>query len=155
MSQANPTDAETDAYAGHYVLHGDQSKAFRVAFPDSKAKPEAIHAKASAFHKINKVQLRIDELKAQVREVAEKEFKIDAEWVLRQAVKVHERCMQAEPVMSQGAPTGEYKFEAAGANKSLELIGKHIDVQAFQEKIELGANETLVPWGSVKSGVDE
>ena len=61
------------------------------------------------------------------------EVKIDAQWVLRQAVKVHERCMQAEPVTDRdGAPIGEYKFEHSGANKALEIIGKHVDVKAFE-----------------------
>lgn len=62
-------------------------------------------------------------------------LQIDSDWVLRQAVKVHERCMQGEPIIDRdGAFTGEWKFEHAGANKSLELIGKHVDVQAFSEK---------------------
>lgn len=78
------------------------------------------------------IQERLSEL---MRERSEK-TKIDAEWVLRQAVKVHDRCMQAEPVIVNGEPTGEFKFEAAGANKSLELIGKHVNVQAFLDKKE-------------------
>ena len=66
---------------------------------------------------------------------------VNAEWVLRQAVEVHNRCMTAskvvtrsgEPVLDEdGNPV--YSFEHTGANKSLEIIGKHIDVQAFNEK---------------------
>ena len=64
-----------------------------------------------------------------------KRTKIDADWVLNQAVKLHNRCMQGEPVLDRdGNETGEWKFEHAGANKSLELIGKHVNVQAFTEK---------------------
>ena len=155
MSQANPTKAETDKYAGHYVLYGDQSAAFREAFPNSKAKSEGINECASRLHSKSKVLARIDELKAQVREVAEKEFKIDAEWVLKQAVKVHDRCMQAEPVLVGGEPSGEYKFEAAGANKSLEIIGKHIDVQAFNENVSIKTGSEVTPWGEVTASVDE
>jgi phage terminase small subunit len=47
---------------------------------------------------------------------------IKADYVLRQAVKLHERCMQDD------------EFNAAGAAKALQLIGNHIDVQAFQDK---------------------
>ena len=65
---------------------------------------------------------------------------IDAAWVLRQAVKVHERCMQAEEIKDrEGGSTGEYKFEHSGANKALEIIGKHIDVQAFTENVKVNA----------------
>ena len=155
MSQANPTESEIDIYAGNYVLHGDQSASFRIAFPKSKAKAETIHTAASLFHDLPKVYQRIEELKAEVRVVAEKEFKIDAAWVLRQAVKVHDRCMQAEPVMVGGEPTGDYKFEAAGANKALELIGKHIDVQAFSEKKEIEIGGLITPWSNLKASVDE
>lgn len=60
---------------------------------------------------------------------------IDAEWVLKSAKEVFDRCMQYEPVMDSNGATGEYKFEHSGANKALDLIGKHVDVQAFNEKI--------------------
>lgn len=139
MSQSRPTKSEVDTYAGHYVLYGEQSNAFRVTFPKSKAKAETTHEMASRFHSISKVRTRIEELTVQVRAMAEEELNIDAAWVLKQAVKVHERCMQAEPVMSQGEPTGEFKFEAAGANKSLEIIGKLTSVAAFTENINLNA----------------
>lgn len=75
-----------------------------------------------------------------VKEKVAQDVQIDAAWVLRQAVKVHERCMQAEEVKDrEGGSTGEYKFEHAGANKALEIIGKHIDVQAFTENVKLNA----------------
>ena len=76
------------------------------------------------------IQARLAEL---MKERAER-VQIDADWVLRQAVKVHERCMQQEPVIANGEPTGEFRFEHSGANKALELIGKHVNVQAFLDK---------------------
>jgi phage terminase small subunit len=76
------------------------------------------------------IQARLSEL---MKERSER-VQIDADWVLRQAVKVHERCMQQEPVIVNGEPTGDFKFEPAGANKALELVGKHINVQAFLDK---------------------
>ena len=72
---------------------------------------------------------------------------IDAAWVLNAAKKVHDRCMQEEAVTDRdGAPTGEYKFEHSGANKALEIIGKHIDVQAFLEKKEVDVTVTHEQW---------
>lgn len=66
---------------------------------------------------------------------------IDAAYVLRQAVKLHERCMQeVSPILDRkgqqvtdeaGNPL--FEFNAAGAAKALELVGKHIDVLAFKE----------------------
>lgn|GEM_PF-4668635 len=34
-----------------------------------------------------------------------------------------------------GQPTGEFKFDAANAIKALALIGKHVDVRAFEDKV--------------------
>ena len=62
------------------------------------------------------------------------ETAIDAAYVLRQAVKLHERCMsEIEP----DAVEGVFKFNAAGAAKALELVGKHVGVQAFRDQIGL------------------
>jgi phage terminase small subunit len=74
----------------------------------------------------------------------EERTEINADWVLKQAVKLHERCMQEiEPFTDKkgnhihsddGRPL--YVFNANGAAKALELAGKHIGVQAFKERIE-------------------
>lgn len=75
-----------------------------------------------------------------VKEKVAEDVQIDAAWVLRQAVKVHERCMQAEAVLDkEGGATGEYKFEHSGANKALEIIGKHVDIQAFTDNVKVNA----------------
>jgi len=155
MSQSNPTKAETDKYASHYVLHGDQSASFRVAFPKSKATANSINTRASKFHHISKVQSTIEALKEKVKEIAKEEFKIDAAWVLKQARKVYHRCMQEEEITIKGKGTGEFKFEAAGANKSLEIIGKHIDVQAFNENLSIKTGGEVCPWGEIKASVDK
>jgi phage terminase small subunit len=60
-------------------------------------------------------------------------LRIGADWVLMQAVNVFDRCMQNEPVFDKdGEPTGKYKFDASNAIKALSLVGKHVDVKAFQ-----------------------
>ena len=76
MSQANPTDIQTNAYAENYVLYGDQSKAWRVAFPESKCKPESVNVKASKFHTVVKVVLRIKELRSKLMKQTEEEFNV-------------------------------------------------------------------------------
>ena len=62
-----------------------------------------------------------------------KRTEIDADWVLHEQVKVYKRCMQDLPILDkEGNPAGEYKFNAAGANRALESIGKHTSVNAFK-----------------------
>lgn len=76
MSQANPTDVEATRYAESYIIYGDQSRAWRAAFPKAKAKPESVHSKASVMHKHVKVQSRIKELQALSKKQSEDEFEL-------------------------------------------------------------------------------
>lgn len=74
---------------------------------------------------------------------------IDAQWVLQQAVTLHRRCMQdvtpmlnrkGEQVVDEdGAPV--FQFNAAGAAKALELVGKHVGIGAFSEKLALSGHD--------------
>ena len=123
--------AKQDMFCREYLkdLNATQA-AIRAGY-----KPDNAYATGAENLKKPQIAQYIANLKAKRAE----EVRIDAAWVLRQAVKVHERCMQAEKVtMSNGEPMLDddgnpiYKFEHAGANKSLEIIGKHVDVKAFE-----------------------
>ena len=60
---------------------------------------------------------------------------IDADYVLEGLKEVAEKCMQRIPSDGEGRP---YPFNAAGANKALELLGKHLGM--FTEKGDAGGN---------------
>ena len=67
--------------------------------------------------------------------------KVDADWVLNEQVKVYKRCMTVDPILDkEGNQTGEFKFDASGANKALENVGKHVNVNAFK-----GVDDTGTP----------
>lgn len=73
-----------------------------------------------------------------------KRTEITADYVLSSLQNVAERCQQAEPVMVRGeggvmTESGEYRFDSSGANKSLELLGKHL--RLFAEKLEFGNSD--------------
>lgn len=143
---ANLTDQQ-ELFCKEYIIDLNATQAAkRSGYSEKTAQEQGSRLLSNVM-----VQERITELKSD----REKRLQIDADWVLKQAVKVHERCMQAEPVIVGGEPTGEYKFDSAGANKSLELVGKHVNVQAWKEKLEIEAAENMTPWGSIKAGVDE
>lgn len=77
------------------------------------------------------VKAAIDGKLAKVEETAI----VDAAFVLSGLKDISERCRQAEPVLDhEGNPTGEYKFDSSGANRALELLGKHLKL--FTEKVE-------------------
>lgn len=77
----------------------------------------------------------LEEKRAELAKMVAEKTGIDAAWVLKRQVEVLDRCMQKEPVMEkvdgEWVPTGEWKFDAAGANKALRNIGDHKAVQAF------------------------
>lgn len=101
---------------------------------DLNAKQAAIRAgyskrtaPAIGYENLNKPHLAA-EIAERIRLRAEK-TNIDADYVLRQAQKLHERCMD------------ELTFDAGNAARSLDLIGKHINVQAFLERRDLSSKD--------------
>lgn len=86
------------------------------------------------------IQQRIAELNQERLE----RVQIDADYVLRQAVKLHERCMQeVEPITDRRGEEVKdeqgrtiYGFDAKGAAAALKLVGEHITVQAFKTNIK-------------------
>lgn len=70
------------------------------------------------------------------QEALAKRTELTQDWVISRLKEVAERCMSAEPVLDHdGEPTGEYIFQANGANRSLELLGKHIGM--FNDKLKI------------------
>lgn len=117
--------AKQEMFCREYLidLNGTQA-AIRAGYKENAARQSASE---------NLSKPHIADFIAKLKHERIEEVRIDAAWVLRQAVKVHERCMQAEQAKDRdGAPIGDYKFEHAGANKALEIIGKHVDVRAFE-----------------------
>lgn len=63
---------------------------------------------------------------------------LDKSWIIARLMSVTDRCMQAEQVTDKRGNVieGEYQFDSMGANKSLELLAKHLkmltDVQEVQ-----------------------
>lgn len=96
-----------------------------------------------------KVQVEISRLRAEQAEAAS----ISAKWVLDNLIEVSERCMQKTPVMkfdreekcmrqiTDENREGVWQFDASGANRALELIGKHIGM--FVDKHDVTVREGL------------
>jgi phage terminase small subunit len=67
---------------------------------------------------------------------------ISQEWVVNNLKYIAERCMQADAVRDkEGNATGEWTFQHSGANKALELIGRHLGM--FNDKLDIGGVESL------------
>jgi len=107
---------------------------------------------ARAIASENLAKPNIQEAVAKAKQERSEATKVDAKWVLKQAVEVHQRVMQEiKPVRNpktreqvyddNGHPL--FTFNAAAANRSLEIIGKHVDIGCFKEKIEHSSGQSM------------
>lgn len=127
--------SKQEAFCNEYMvdLNGAQA-AIRAGYSADSAKEIA----SENLTKPN-ISERIIELKAERQARTE----ITADYVLSNLKLVAERCLQQEAVTEyrdgEMVETGEFKFEHSGANKSLELLGKHLGL--FVERREVtGSN---------------
>ncbi|MCH8274816.1 MAG: terminase small subunit [Armatimonadetes bacterium] len=78
-----------------------------------------------------------------------KRIEIDQDWVLENLRGVVARALQEEQIYGRdGKPTGEYRFDSSGANRALELVGRHLkmwddDRPAVNVNINLTREERL------------
>jgi phage terminase small subunit len=94
-----------EQFCQEYIVDYNGSKAaIRAGFPEKSARIRACELLAKPD-----IQARVAELLAEQQQ----RTGITADWTLQKLVKVAERC------------TTEETFDAAGANRSLELIGRH------------------------------
>ncbi len=119
-------------FVKHYVASLNATEAYREAY-GARLTDNVCAAAASRLLRNVKIKEAID---MEIKD-AEKRVELSQGYVLDGLKQVYERCMQAEPVTdAKGVSTGEFKFNAAGANKALELLGKHLGL--FTEKVEMG-----------------
>ena len=131
-------------YLKHYLVHLNQEAAARFA---GYAHPHVEgHKVFHRAHMQKEIQKAMNE--------RTKKLDIDAEFVLKELHELYRRVMQeVKPALN--SKTGKaitdddgnvlYTFNANAALKALELIGKHMKVDAFAaNKVQLGVSENLV-----------
>lgn len=104
-------------------------KKFAAAFIETDSTAAA--AKASGYtpgtaaHLVTMPEVRA-EIDKGISEAAQRAG-VTRQWVIEKLKEVALRCLQGEPVLDKlGHETGEWKFDSGGANRALELIGKHL-----------------------------
>lgn len=107
----------------------------------SQAARDAGYASPSVFNK--------DNVKAAIAEqlsIRAERLRLGGDWVLGELRRVYDRCMKIQEIKDvYGQPTGEFKFDSRGALRALELIGRHVDVRAWEDKVAGNAfSEELV-----------
>lgn len=107
-------------FVEHYLVTRNATKAAREAGYTGSDKAVQVSGSRLLSNPIVKaaVEKGFDEIKERV--------KFSHEDVLGWLEQIRLRCMEAEPVLDrQGHRTGEYKFDANGALRASELMGRH------------------------------
>jgi phage terminase small subunit len=122
-------------FVAEYLKTSNATQAYLAA--GYEATPETARRGASVLLTKRDIRQAI----RQAKEDAAIAAQINQEWVLRNIRDVALRCMQAEPVLDrEGEPTGEYTFNATGALRGLELLGKELDMFADRKVHDVGNN---------------
>ena len=102
----------------------------------NKIGPELL-GKTSILHAIEEAKAR-----------RSKRTEITADYVLGNLVEVAERCMQKRPVLNMKGEqvvdedgANKWTFDSKGANRALELLGKHVG--CFVDKVEHSGSVNL------------
>ena len=117
MADKTLTDKQAAFIREYVVDHNATQAAIRAGYS-----PDTAHA--IGWENLRKPEIRaaIDAYEANLAD----EIGITKQYILDSLRTVAERCLQATPVLDrEGNETGEWTFTATGANKALELLGKH------------------------------
>lgn len=121
-----------ERFAQEYIIDYNATQAaIRAGYAENSAEVQGCRLLRN-----DKIQAAVLAAQAEQR----KRLAISQDWVLNRFRQISDRCIQAEPVLSfdkatgEWVPTGEYKFDSAGANRATELIAKHLGM--FVEKVE-------------------
>ena len=134
-----------EKYVFGLIAGKTQRQAYLAAFPNSqKWKPETVDSKACALFNTDKVQERYNDIRNRLAKEAENEAIVTAKDILRDLVEVKEICMahKKAPVAIGGMIFDKKVFNASGANKALELLGRHLGM--FEKRESDGSTDNGV-----------
>lgn len=119
-------------FCREYVVdYNGKQAAIRAGYAEGSAE-----VAASRLLSQDKVLSYVRELQAEQT----KRLAISADWVVQGYLEIYNRCMQAKEVFSwdyatkSQQPTGEWVFDAKGAQSALDAIGKFLGM--FTQKVE-------------------
>jgi len=127
-SEKNLTEKQKK-FSQEYLKDFNGTKAYQTVY---KVSEKVACAAASRLLRNVKVQAYL----AGLIQKQAKKAEITVSEIIQKLKIIVDRCMQACEVRDKkGEPTGEWKFDSAGAVRSLELLGKHLAM--FTDKIQV------------------
>lgn len=163
MKKNKLTDKQ-EKFCTKYIECLDMSESYRFAYNASKMKPNTINRRAFDLYNTGKIKARIDVLKTERSE----RTKIDADYVLKRLAGIDQ--MDVKDILEDNGdikPIVEWpdvwrktisgidisainvgdvetvlkKIKWPDKLKNLELIGKHVEVQAFKDKLDHSSSD--------------
>lgn len=134
MAQANPTDVEASIYSANYIIHENQSRAFKVVFPDTKGTPKSITERASKFHNTVKVLSMIEAMRDSISNSANEA----ALFTIEQAFTEFEEARQVAKEEGQaaamnGSTTGKAKLAGLWIDKISADVKADVKVRKLDD----------------------
>jgi len=126
----------------YWIVQGkSQAEAYRRAFHGDEEEGSPHSARmGSALMKRPEVAYRIAQLQKMAASRVVDTISISESYVVDGYKELLERCMQREPVLDRhGQETGEWKFDASGAAKALEMMSKYLGL--YKERKTVGEVE--------------
>ena len=131
---------------------------FLIDLNATQAALRAGYSKDTAYSQGSRL-LKHDEIRTRIEEKMDERSKrtlVTSDFVVDGLVDVANRCRKATPVMEYDPESGGmiqkkdedgnavWEFDSQGANKALELLGKHLGIFIDKSKIEQSGNMEIV-----------
>ena len=129
-----------------YIELGNASEAYRQSYDCSKMQTSTINTKAKELLKNGPITVRIEELQQEHRQ----RHNLTIDNIIADLQEYRDICMGRKPLTittvvknaqegtAQSVNTECFVFEPTGANKALELLGKHLGM--FTQKMEVSGS---------------
>ena len=134
-----------------YIELGNASEAYRQSYDCSKMQTSTINTKAKELLKNGPITVRIEELQQEHRQ----RHNLTIDNIIADLQEYRDICMGRKPLTittvvknaqegtAQSVNTECFVFEPTGANKALELLGKHLGM--FKDRVDVTSGGNALP----------
>lgn len=134
-----------------YIELGNASEAYRQAYDCLKMQTSTINTKAKELLKNGPITVRIEELQQEHRQC----HNLTIDNIIADLQEYRDICMGRKPLTittvvknaqegtAQSVNTECFVFEPTGANKALELLGKHLGM--FKDRVDVTSGGNALP----------